>query len=154
MKFTRKCPVLVPFEVIPKGNIFKKPNCENLYIKIDKDEALCFTSSRLMSYPNEQCGAHLMSYPKENFGGGCEILGKNFEDFIEKLKKNEYKKKKIDYLFPEEIIFGSLFECDDGICMKISMDGLAVSIDGGRVVPLDKDKTYKIIEDYKMEIFE
>ena len=154
MKFTRKYPVLVPFKDIPKGSIFKKPNNENLYVKIDNDEALCFTFSRLMSYPNEQCGAHFMSYSKENFGGGCEILGKNFEDFIEKLKKNEYKKKKINYLFPEEIIFGSLFECDDGICMKISMDGLAVSIDDGRVVQLDKNKTYKIIEDYKMEIFE
>ena len=142
MKFTRKYPVLVPFKDILKGNIFKKPNCEDLYVKIDNDEVLCFTTSRLMSYPNE------------HFGDGCEILGKNFEDFIEKVKKNEYKKKKFDYLFPDEIIFGSLFECDDGICMKISMDGLAVSIDGGRVVPLDKDKTYKIIEDYKMEIFE
>ena len=132
----------MPFKDILKGNIFKKPNNENLYVKIDNDEALCFTTSRLMFYPNE------------HFDGGCEILGKNFEDFIEKLKKNEYKKKKIDYLFSEEIIFGSLFECDGGICMKISMDGLAVSIDDGRVVQLDKDKTYKIIEDYKMEIFE
>ena len=154
MKFTRKYPVLVPFKDILKGNIFKKPNCEDLYVKIDNDEALCFTTSRLMSYSNEHCGAHLMSYPNEYFDGGCEILGKNFEDFIEKVKKNEYKKKKIDYLFPDEITFGSLFECDDGICMKISMDGLAVSIDDGRVVQLDKDKTYKIIEDYKMEIFE
>ena len=95
-----------------------------------------------------------MGRPNAHFGGGCEILGKNFEKFIEKLKKNEYKEKKIEYLFPGEIIFGSLFECDDGICMKISMDGLAVSIDDGRVVQLDEDKTYKIIEDYKMEIFE
>ena len=62
MKFTRKYPVLVPFKDIPKGSIFKKPNNENLYVKIDNDEALCFTFSRLMSYPNEQCGAHLMSY--------------------------------------------------------------------------------------------
>ena len=140
MKFTRKYPVLVPFKDILKGNIFKKPNCEDLYVKIDNDEVLCLTT--------------LMSYSNENFSDGCEILGKNFEDFIEKLKKNEYKKKKFDYLFPDEIIFGSLFECDDGICMKISMDGLAVSIDDGRFVSLDKDKTYKIIEDYKMEIFE
>ena len=142
MKFTRKYPVLVPFKDILKGNIFKKPNCEDLYVKIDNDEVLCLTTS------------HLISYPNEFFGSGCEILGENFEDFIEKLKKNEYKKKKFDYLFPDEIIFGSLFECDDGICMKISMDGLAVSIDDGRVVQLDEDKTYKIIEDYKMEIFE
>ena len=142
MKFTRKYPVLVPFKDILKGNIFKKPNCEDLYVKIDKDEALCLTTSRLISYPNEL------------FGSGCEILGENFEKFIEKLKKNGYKEKKIEYLFPDEIIFGSLFECDDGICMKISMVDLAVSIDDGRVVQLDKDKTYKIIEDYKMEIFE
>ena len=140
MKFTKKYPVLVPFKDIPKGSIFKKPNCEDLYVKIDNDEALCLTT--------------LMSYSNENFGGGCEILGKNFEEFIEKLKKDEYKKKKIDCLFPEEITFGSLFECDDGICMKISMDGLAVSIDDGRVIQLDENKTYKIIEDYKMEIFE
>ena len=140
MKFTRKYPVRVPFKDIPKGSIFKKPNNENLYVKIDNDEILCLTT--------------LMSYSNENFSDGCEILGKNFEDFIEKVKKNEYKKKKIDYLFPDEITFGSLFECDDGICMKISMDGLAVSIDDGRVVQLDEDKTYKIIEDYKMEIFE
>ena len=140
MKFTKKYPVLVPFKDILKGNIFKKPNCEDLYVKIDNDEALCLTT--------------LMSYSNENFGGGCEILGENFEDFIEKVKKNEYKKKKIDYLFPDEITFGSLFECFAGICMKISMDGLAVSIDDGRVVQLDENKTYKIIEDYKMEIFE
>lgn len=140
MRFTRKQPVLVPFKDILKGNIFKTPNYNELYIKIDNNTAISLTSSSVLSY--------------QYFSVGCEILGKNFEDYIERLKKNEYKEKKFEYLLPEDIIFGSLFECDDGICMKLNRDDLAVSIDDGRVVQLDENRNYRIIKDYKMEILE
>lgn len=140
MKFTRKYSVLVPFKDILKGNIFKEPNRENIYVKIDNDNAICLADTLLLSY--------------EYFSKGCEIIAENFEDFIEKLKKNEYKKKKFEYLLPEDIIFGSLFECDDRVCMKLNMDDLAVCIDDGRVIQLDEDGTYRIIKNYKMEIFE
>ena len=141
MKFTRKYSVLVPFCDVNVGNIFKKGNSDILYIKTSSCYAVSLnggdTKSSDFFY---ECG--------------IEILGENFEDFIEKLKKNEYKKKKFEYLLSRDIIFGSLFECDDEICMKLNMDGLAVCIDDGRVIQLDKDRTYRIIKDYKMEIFE
>lgn len=140
MKFERKNPVPVPFKDVFKGNIFREPNDENLYVKINDDKALCLTNTLMLSY--------------KYFGDECEVLGKNFEDFIERLKKNEYKKKKIKYLFSDEIIFGSLFECDKGIYIKINENDKAVCLDSGRVVQLDCDTQYRIIEDYKMEIFE
>lgn len=140
MKFERKIPVPVPFKNVLNGNIFREPNDENLYIKINDNKALCFTNALMLNY----------TY----FGNGCEVLSKNFEDFIKKLKKNEYVKKKFNYLFSEDIVFGSLFECDGEIYMKIDKNDLAVSLDKGKVVQLDRDKKYRIIEDYKMEVFE
>ena len=140
MKFERKNPVPVPFEDVCKGNIFREPNHESLYVKIDDNKALYLNSGLMLNY----------TY----FGSGCEVLGKNFEDFIEKLKKNEYKEKKFEYLFSGEIISGSLFECNGEIYMKIDKGTLAVSLDKGKVVQLVCDKKYRIIEDYKLEIFE
>ena len=45
MRFTRNHSVLVPFKDILNGNIFKEPNDNTLYIKINSNEAVRLTGT-------------------------------------------------------------------------------------------------------------
>ena len=76
MKFTRKYSVL--FCDVNVGNIFKKANSDILYIKTSRCYAVSLNSGDTKS-------------SEFFYECGIEILGENFEDYIEELKKNEYE---------------------------------------------------------------